>query len=1142
MSEPQGKPITDPTVTAAKSVATPTGTGSDTGGPSSPAPNASTPAKLGLYRILSELGRGGMGVVYRAEDTALRREVALKVLAPSLTADSKAKARFVREARAQAAVEHEHVAVIHQVAEQDGVTYLVMPLLKGMTLHAAIKANPRPPLIEVIRISREIAEGLAAAHAVGLVHRDVKPANVWLEGKRLRVKVLDFGLARAAGTNEAKAPSAQADDDANISMTHAGAIIGTPSYMSPEQARGDAVDTRTDLWSLGVILYQMTTGRMPFHGKTTTAVLMDVLTQEPTPPSVVNPSIPAPLSDLTMRLLAKAASQRPHTAEDVVVALTAMEAALGNAVQVVALSDVPPIVLASGPDPFADLDITEAKTSVTSVKRVPKPSGRDTKDSGFPLWAMVGIALLGAGIAVGFVAMQFNKKPVATPTPEVIPDTANRKNPRTDGKTTTPRAPVPSNELVLFNGKDLSQWTSTKGEPASWTVRDRDGNYTQINGSAGNNIVSKQLFGDHEIHLEYWLPIGVQANSGVYVWGCYEVQIMDDFGPVLSPTTTGSIYGEIAPSKNASKPAEVWQTLVIRATGVPSDPKSVRLTVILNGETVQDKVTPTKYSPMNSATLLSTDLKRGPVVLQGHGSAVRFRNIRVRPVVDPIASRKAIEAIHAHAFLDFAQHEQNIAPTDPLPDGPLELIAIGTDGRVMPQDFAAMTIAALEGETAFTGIYDQFQTITWNEADFAKLAELPCRNTLVEFRTKLELTPKTAQLLKAFPALKGLGLNARQATDEILLSLETLFQSQRYLVITELGMSGMVTSKGWAAVLGPEIIELTLNSPQGMDRIVCANIAKLPKLTSLAIVHGQLDGGPITALALSPQLTHLNLSHSNLPPDFPRRLKLAALLHILLLCNTNVSDKDVSNLSAMKSLRSLNVGATQITEEGVKKLAAALPFCKIEWNGGVIEARNPDREVAEWALKLGGHVGFNTPKGFFDTRRGDTLPQEAFAVKGLDLAFKKEVTDDDVKRMIACPELDTLILSNTSLTEVGLTQLAAEMPKLKSLYINALPVTDKNLPLLKKLALRHLHLADTKITNASTQILAEFEKLEDLNLGGVAITDEGLPALAKMASLRILALPGNQPGITQVGVEKLSAALPRCQIQWKGQTYGPTEK
>ena len=189
---------------------------------------------LGPYRVLSKLGAGGMGVVLEAEDSQLRRRVALKVMKPQIAASASARRRFLREAQTAAAAEHDHIVAIFQVGEVGGVPYIAMPLLHGHTLadrlSEAAEDNVPPdcqgglPLDEVVRIGREVAQGLDAAHRQGLIHRDIKPANIWLEAETGRVKILDFGLARAASDDE--------------HLTQAGATVGTPSYMSPEQTRG----------------------------------------------------------------------------------------------------------------------------------------------------------------------------------------------------------------------------------------------------------------------------------------------------------------------------------------------------------------------------------------------------------------------------------------------------------------------------------------------------------------------------------------------------------------------------------------------------------------------------------------------------------------------------------------------------------------------------------------------------------------------------------------------------------------------------------------------------------------------------------------------------------------------------------------
>jgi serine/threonine protein kinase len=267
--------------------------------------------RLGPYRILRVLGRGGMGVVFEAEDAQLGRPVALKVMRPYLAASADARQRFQREARATAAVKSDHIITIYQVGEDRGAPYLAMELLPGEALERRLARGDRPDTAEVLRLAREMALGLAAAHERGLIHRDLKPGNVWLEAPAGRVKLLDFGLARAA------------KDDAHL--TRSGAVLGTPAYMAPEQARGDKLDHRADLFSLGAVLYQLCTGQMPFGGETAMAVLTALAVENPKPVREIAPDVPPALADLVMHLLAKAPADRPQTAKEVVAALQTIE-------------------------------------------------------------------------------------------------------------------------------------------------------------------------------------------------------------------------------------------------------------------------------------------------------------------------------------------------------------------------------------------------------------------------------------------------------------------------------------------------------------------------------------------------------------------------------------------------------------------------------------------------------------------------------------------------------------------------------------------------------------------------------------------------------------------------------------------------
>ena len=252
--------------------------------------------------MLEILGQGAFGIVLKAFDEKLHRMVAIKVMAPQLAATSPPRKRFLREARASAAIRHENVVSVYSVDDQP-TPYLVMEYIDGATLQQKLDRSGPLDVPEVLRIGQQIAAGLAAAHAMGLIHRDIKPGNILLEkGVQQRVKITDFGLARAA-------------DDA--SMTQTGVIAGTPMYMAPEQACGETIDHRADLFSLGSVLYVMVSGRPPFRASTTVAVLRRVVEDTPRPIPEIIPETPPWLCDLIAKLHAKKPEERFASAKQV---------------------------------------------------------------------------------------------------------------------------------------------------------------------------------------------------------------------------------------------------------------------------------------------------------------------------------------------------------------------------------------------------------------------------------------------------------------------------------------------------------------------------------------------------------------------------------------------------------------------------------------------------------------------------------------------------------------------------------------------------------------------------------------------------------------------------------------------------------
>ncbi len=415
---------------------------------------------LGPYRILKELGKGGMGAVYLALDTRLERQLALKVMLPEFAADREAKARFLREARAVAQISHDNVVTVFEADERDGVPYIAMQFLKGYPLDQFLKAKGTPSLPNVIRIARETALGLAAAHQLGLVHRDIKPANLWLESPNGRVKVLDFGLAKPIGSAS--------------ELTKSGTMVGTPAYMSPEQARGLKVDHRSDLYSLGAVLYRLCAGRNPFAGDHAMAVLAAVLTDEPTPVRALNPNVPEALARLIHELLAKTPDARPQTGNDVARRLrgildqllapaapagavpTAGDVSNSLPVVVHSLPGQPspgvPVQIAARPeDAFANLDDDDGaeETEAEAVAAAAPRSERPTRRKGARIAA--GVAVLLAVVVGGVVVSQTGAKnapeakaPDATPRktdPQVKTDPKGKTDPQVK---TVPAGPIPA--------------------------------------------------------------------------------------------------------------------------------------------------------------------------------------------------------------------------------------------------------------------------------------------------------------------------------------------------------------------------------------------------------------------------------------------------------------------------------------------------------------------------------------------------------------------------------------------------------------------------------------------------------------------------------------------------------------------------
>ncbi|QJW94878.1 protein kinase domain-containing protein [Frigoriglobus tundricola] len=989
---------------------------------------------LGPYRVVKQLGRGGMGAVYAALDTRLDRRLALKVMLPDCAADAEAKERFLREARAAAQVAHDNVVTVFEADERDGVPYIAMQYLEGYPLDEFLKRKGCPTVPQVLRIVRETAAGLAAAHKIGLVHRDIKPGNLWLEAPGGRVKVLDFGLAKPVHTA--------------AELTARGMVVGTPAYMSPEQARGHTVDARSDLFSLGAVMYRLCTNRLPFEGPTAMAVLMALGTEEPVPVRERNPAVPEPVAALVHQLLAKAPADRPQSAAEVLKRVQAV--AQGTGASQVVVTPAPRVVYVpihvtavAAANPFTDLDAPVAEPAPPAPVAAPDAPPAPKKARRSWLWPAVGAAVALAAAAVAAAAVIGNTS--AGPKPEA-PDSTPVATKGRDERPPLAAGPKPATgepdrkaaEWVLSLGGAVR----VDGQPhfISYAAELPKGRYTLTTA----NLAGMAVTDDDLARLK-----DCKGLTGVAL---QETKVTD----------AGLAHLKDVPGLQLLN----FDGTALTDAGAAQIKRHSKLTVLY--------LSRTKVSDAGLA-----HLKELPGLQELYLNDTRVTDAGLAHLTD-------LKALSVLALSSTAVTDAGLTRVKELRELTqlfLSATSVSDTGLAQLKELKRLKVLELNETPVTDAGPDHIKGLN-------QLESLSVRGTKV--------TDAGLAHLAGHPSLRSLRLTSTAVTDTGMAHLRTLRAlSELHLDITEVTDAGLVhlngraglaylnvsktrvTERGaralHASVPGCQIIsDAGIFSAPSPDRAAAdwvrsiggaargrpgpndafaltrVNISRahfgdpelvyLKNLKELEQLH--LDDTPVTDAGLArlkdlKTLKVLDLSGTALTDAGLAHLNGFEHLHWLHLGRTALTDAGLDRLKELKGLKLVHVGGTMVTEPGIKEFQAAVPGCVVEREGGLVPPGDYDRATAEWVLSCGGTVRIRGQDR--EIKAGADLPGDRFVLTGADLS-KRPVADAHLVRFRNCAGLTSLSLQETKVTAAGLAHLTG-LKGLKELHVTETGVT-----------------------------------------------------------------------------------------------------